>query len=426
MHVIDHRILVPTPPEIVWRFLSDLRRNPEWQVNCSSVSMLTLPQQPPGVGTRWRATSDAGRDYIAEITAWYDRLGYEYTFVDGAPYRYSKGQIRLQDTPEGTVVQWTFQYEVGGMLGSLKNSLGKRRAIENDMIESLRSLWKVITQSAPVDKDYTPKSLMRDAPDVNARQAYKPRHPTPFDQPPGGPTPTPAEEMPRVPDLLANMPPVEDDDTRPRPAVREEPAAVAPTPEPDAIFRPPQRDPLDVEPEFAGAGTVKTPTPAAAIPPVTFTETPRESVKTPTPAEAIPPVTITEAPRELLKTPTPAEAIPPVTITETPRESLKTPTPAAAIPPVTARDTASISVFDLFGIPKPSETQEARQITVETPPAPAAEPVAVPAPAVTPDTGRQPAVVQTVRRVDQPAAPFGRTGMRLRIRHRRIHVRRPK
>jgi len=262
MHVIDHRILVPTPPEIVWRFLSDLRRNPEWQVNCSSVSMLTLPQQPPGVGTRWRATSDAGRDYIAEITAWYDRLGYEYTFVDGAPYRYSKGQIRLQDTPEGTVVQWTFQYEVGGMLGSLKNSLGKRRAIENDMIESLRSLWKVITQSAPVDKDYTPKSLMRDAPDVNARQAYKPRHPTPFDQPQGGPTPTPAEEMPRVPDLLANMPPVEDDDTRPRPAVREEPAAVAPTPEPDAIFRPPQRDPLDVEPEFAGAGTVKTPTPA--------------------------------------------------------------------------------------------------------------------------------------------------------------------
>lgn len=383
MHVIDHRILVPTPPEVVWRFLSDLRRNPEWQVNCSSVSMLTLPQQPPGVGTRWRATSDAGRDYIAEITAWYDRLGYEYTFVDGAPYRYSKGQIRLQDTPEGTVVQWTFQYEVGGMLGSLKNSLGKRRAIENDMIESLRSLWKVITQSAPVDKDYTPKSLMRDAPDVNARQAYKPRHPTPFDQPPGGPTPTPAEEMPRVPDLLANMPPVEEDDTRPRPAVREEPAAaVTPTPEPDAIFRPPPRDPLDIEPEFAGTGMIKTPTPAEAIPPVKLAETPRDSVKTPTPAEAIPPVSV--------------------------------------------RDTASISVFDLFGIPKPSETQEARQVAAETPPAPAAEPVAAPARAVTPDTGRQPTVAQVARPADQPAAPFGRTGMRLRIRHRRVHVRRPK
>jgi hypothetical protein len=407
MHVIDHRILVPTPPEVVWRFLSDLRRNPDWQVNCRSVSLLTLPQQPPGVGTRWRATSDAGRDYIAEITAWYDRLGYEYTFVDGAPYRYSKGQIRLQDTPEGTVVQWTFQYEVGGMLGGLKNSLGKRRAIENDMIESLRSLWKVITQSAPVDKDYTPKSLMRDAPDVNARQAYKPRHPTAFDQPAGGPTPTPAEELPRVPDLLANMPPVEDDDTRPRPAVREEPAAAAaPTQEPDAIFRPPPRDPLDVEPEFAGTGTIKTPTPAQAIPPVTFSEAPRESVKTPTPAEAIPPVTFSEAPRESVKTPTPAEAIPPVSV----------------------RDTASISVFDLFGIPKPSETQEARQVAAEVPPVPSAEPIATPAPspAVTPDTGRQPAIVQVVRPADQPAAPFGRTGMRLRIRHRRVHVRRPK
>jgi hypothetical protein len=419
MHIIDHRILIPTPPEVVWRFLSDMRRNPEWQVNCSSVSLLTLPQQPTGVGTRWRATSDAGRDYIAEITAWYDRLGYEYTFVDGAPYRFSKGQIRLQEIPEGTVVQWTFQYEVSGMFGGLKNSLGKRRGIENDMIESLRSLWKAITQTAPADKDYTPKSLMRDAPDVNARQAYKPRHPTAFEQPP---TPTPAEGMPRVPDLLSSMPPVEDDDTRPRPAVREEPAIAAAesasSSEPDAIFRPPPAsDSADIEPTFAGR-TVEKQVPASQSAPV----------KTPTPAEAIPPVVIKDEPAPAPEVPAPAVVEPPAMA-----ESSKPESTPAPIPAVSPRDTASVSIFDLFGIPKPSETQEARQINapphiepMEPAPSPAQSPVTPqPVPAVTPAVF--PAAVPSSARPEVDAlSEFGRTGMRLRLRHRRVHIRRPK
>src|SRR5687768_10262320 len=105
MNVIDHRILVPASPDRVWQYISDINRNPSWMVDCRSVSFLTTMHAGPG--TRWRITDAKGKDRVAEITVWYDRLGYEYKFVDGVPFSQNKGQIRLQEIAEGTVVQWT-------------------------------------------------------------------------------------------------------------------------------------------------------------------------------------------------------------------------------------------------------------------------------------------------------------------------------
>lgn len=345
MNIIDHRILIPAAPEVIWKYLSDIRNNPRWQVNCKEITLLTSAQTSPAPGLRWRATSPNGRQYVAEITAWYERLGYEYTFVDGTGYKRNKGQIRLQEIAEGTVVQWTFQYELGGLLGGLRNSLSRRRAVENEMIDSLRALYKVITKlSEAMPESYSSRSLMRDAPDVAERSQYKPRHPSVFDREKEQKAALAGEPQP---DLI-DEPPVADDDTRPRPATTEtstvddherfarppEFRAVAPEPAPDAPFTPPAAD----EPAAPSSPTAE---PDGAPPVADLTHSPATDD---------------------------ASVLQPVT---------HLPTPDIEEPDTSKLDTAKVSVFDLFGVPKPSETQEMRAIAsvmpeAITPPMPAA------------------------------------------------------
>jgi uncharacterized membrane protein len=118
---IDHRILIPTPPNFIWDYVSDLNQNPVWQVNCDSIVFLSQKQK--GVGTRWRQRATNRQETVYEILTWYDGLGYEYTMIDGAVFKSLRGRIRLQEIAEGTIVQWTVDYELGGgMLGTLRNS----------------------------------------------------------------------------------------------------------------------------------------------------------------------------------------------------------------------------------------------------------------------------------------------------------------
>ena len=73
MNIIDQRILIPTSPENVWGYISDINNNPNWQAGCRTVSFLTIAHK--GQGIRWRYTAKRGREYVVEVTAWYDRLG---------------------------------------------------------------------------------------------------------------------------------------------------------------------------------------------------------------------------------------------------------------------------------------------------------------------------------------------------------------
>ena len=64
---------------------------------------------------------------MAEIRAWYEGLGYEYSYVERPPFKSALGRVRLQEIPEGTVVQWTLEYEIGGVLGGVRGALGVAR-----------------------------------------------------------------------------------------------------------------------------------------------------------------------------------------------------------------------------------------------------------------------------------------------------------
>jgi hypothetical protein len=396
MTILDHRILIPKSPEKIWEFLSDLSQNASWQVDCKSVSILTTKQTGPGV--RWRYTTTSGRSYVAEITAWYDGLGYEYTFVDGTPFSENKGRIRLQEIAEGTVVQWTLTYETSGVLAGVRNAVGLKRQFETAMVDSLKNLWKVLQKVMPDDKPREVKSLMRDAPDYESRTQYRPRHPSAKPEPEADLSPQPS-----VPHIVE--PPIAADDTRPRAPVRVDPdpvpeAPAPPTPvvsqsfdDPDTGTIEPVIYPLPVEKQPEAKEFVPRP-PDKEIDP-DFAPARRSTQE----MKAV--VTIPEPELEL---PQPVE--PPSAKPEPVAETLLSETPK---PPSTASTgsfdtvkmaTSEMSVFELFGIPRPSQTQE---ISAVIPPEPIAE------------------------IVEPPVATLASTriGLRLVLRRKRVRLRRP-
>lgn len=386
MTTIDHRILIPKSAASVWDFLSDVTNNPSWQVDCKSLSILT-PAHRSGQGLRWRYSSSSGREYVLEVTAWYDGIGYEYVYVDGVPFKEGKGRIRLQEIPEGTIVQWTLTYEVGGVLGGMRDAVGIRRQFESVMVDSLRSLWKAMQKSAGGELRES-KSLMRDAPGIEERSQYRSRHSSKDDQP--------AQVAPRSAPLPVGEPPVSEEDTRPRvPAV----AQVSSPLNDDILISP---DAAPVSAELTGTqAQMSDPSKASvsAVDPLRLAVTVAES-KAPVnePVSSLAEVVarpVSELPEPIqskLVEHTPASE--PVRIEESPPSTV---------------DTSKVSVFDLFGLPKPSESQQIPAVSIESPRL---------------QTGDYPLVVSEADPVPSSDVPV-RFGLRLKLRRRLVTVRRP-
>ena len=331
MAIIDQRILIPARQEVVWAYLSDLQNNAEWQADCRAVSFLSTKHT--GAGTRWRSTTQQGRDAVLEITSWYNGLGYEYNYVDGGPFKENQGRVRLQEIPEGTVVQWTFSFESGGLFGGGRAS----RQVDSTMAASLKALYRQIKAfTKDQNEELVAKSLMREAPDVEARAAYKPRHPSALTD--GAPAevvedavlmPVSAEPAVNAGDAtlvpaidLATEPPVAVDDTKPR-----EPAlAVA---EGDERFAP-KSEPAEVQAPEAEPAPTAEPDTAAAVEPETATAEEQASAPIADALAAAPMVDRTEAAAR-------AAAI------------------AAVLPP---SDSEGKSIWEVFGVQRPEAPAE--------------------------------------------------------------------
>ncbi len=382
MNVIDLEILIPASPEFIWRFLGDPSALPRWQEDVTSVSFLSTQRE--GQGTRWRASSDKSNDVVVEVSAWYDTLGYEYRLMDGTKFADNQGRVRLHEVTDGTLVRWTFQYELGGVLGGLRNAMRMKRSTTNQLQASLRNLHQLIMQESGGISTHEAKASVRDAPDVDERLSYQPRHPSAFhelspDQLPEDGADTATDRQPVAYDEFEAEPLtfVADTDTKPNPVVLstadDEQLPAAPEPAPDdtkpiQISRPIVEAPVTPEPRF----------PAPALVPEARAEWPAPE-----------PITRPVAP-----------------------------------PP---RDSAHLSVFEVFGLRKPSEAN-APPPPAETAPSAdrdGAAPVLYP---------RQDDPVSTPRQAyppqesaPEPAAPAGGyrsvTGWRRQSRRRKTVVR---
>jgi len=410
-----------------------------------------------GRGMRWRQTTNSGRDQVIEITAWYDKVGYQYKIVDGSPYAENMGRIKLHETPDGTEIIWEFQYEVAGPFGGLRNALATRRTLENNIAESLWQLWEYISSIPKEERDaWVAKSLMKDAPDVEARAAYQSRHQPSKTTPPSS--------------VSLSEPPVTQDDTRPRPVVAPEPAAQQPGTIPDETVTEPDFlknvTPDDLQPTDQSGDTFdiqeKTDTSEMhylefdATKPEPATEAPEwdaptdphlkvasDLVTNPPEREQTPavnpetlsdgePTTNEEAATQNTHDLRTTEILP---TAKDPTES----TPSTSDSDETA-DTAQVSVFELFGVQKPSETQESKAVRIDgtaldeeqnredafediltNTPAPANPEVTEVAEVAAAPT------VQSTPKVDFIPPPLytARTGLRLRLRQSLIRLRRP-
>jgi hypothetical protein len=338
MNSIEQRVLIPGSPQMIWEYLSDLRNNAQWQVNCRNLAFLTT--EITGRGTRYRYQTLSGREQVAEITAWYKEVGYEYVIVDGAPFTSNKGRIKLHETAEGTVVHWTFDYALKGIFSGLRNAISTQRTIENDIIESLWMLWENITQGLQERERFVGRTVMRDAPDVEERAQYQARYPSKF-----------GEKFERPP-LPIEEPPISDEDTRPRPALQPEVISDEPeeTPEPDFLQSVPPSESAQTAEQFEIAESEDD----ISI---------EDDYLRFTRPETVPPVESKESVKDTHETPA-------VTVDEPlPVEEVSPPQPVSTFDNIADIDASEKSIFEIFGVPKPSETQETTAVS----PSPTAE-----------------------------------------------------
>lgn len=310
MNVVDLEILIPASPDFIWRFLGNLEKSVDWQEGVRSISFLT--SQHEGKGTRWRYATDRGNDVIMEIGAWYDSVGYEYSVVDGARFGENQGRIRLQEVTDGTLIRWTFNYELSGVLGGLRNAMRHKRGTTKQIQDSLRNLHKLVQKESGGISTHQARSNVREAPDANERSSYSPRHPSGYVDPATDTEKMLEQDMPmplmfEYEQASASPPSVPETDTKPNPVVQ--------------------------------AGDI-----AAEV----------ESLDTKV-EEATQPIDMEIISYEPLDIPKHQEP-------ETEPEEIQEPVPEASsvsIEPATreprALDTSAVSVFEIFGLRKPSE-----------------------------------------------------------------------
>ena len=316
MNVIDLEILIPASPEFIWRFLGDPAALPQWQEDVESVSFLSTQRE--GQGTRWRATSEKSSDVVVEVGAWYETLGYEYQLMDGTNFAKNQGRIRLHEVTDGTLVRWTFQYELGGVLGGLRNAMRLKRSTSRQLQASLRNLHQLILQESGGISTHEAKASVREAPDVDERLSYQPRHPSAFHEPaqdelPEGDAETATDKQPVAYDEFVPdpIPAVADTDTKPNPVVISANGA-------DDLL-------LPKEPALDDTKPIRVSLPIAEAPVIPEPQLAEPILESPIPEQPLP-----AAPEPIAVSPAPAM----------PRE---------------ARDSAHLSVFEVFGLRKPSE-----------------------------------------------------------------------
>ena len=327
MNVIDLEILIPASPEFIWRFMGDLSAIPQWYEEVVSVSFLSTQRE--GRGTRWRHSTVKGNDIIVEISAWYDTLGYEYRIVDGTKFVDNQGRIRLQEVTDGTLVRWTFQYEPGGMLGGIRNAMRLKRSTTNQIQDSLRNLHHLIMQESGGISTHEAKASMQSAPDVSERLSYQPRHPSSFQDSAEDDIveddTTLSERFPLSYDLELEpdpLPQLDETDTKPNPVVLGAGDELIPDQAPD-----PELDdtrPVEVESLLAEVSLPEIPDPPPAAETIIAEQPEPEPIISEQPA----PESIADREPSVAA----AEAKPP-------------------------DDSSQLSVFEIFGLQKPSEAR---------------------------------------------------------------------
>lgn len=172
MSLIDQRIFIEASVDSIWSYVSDPALITKWNRTCKQISVLST--KPMGLHSRRRYINDSGRSMVEEITAWFEHLGFEAVQIDG-PYHTFKSRFRLQAIPEGTIVNWSVEYRLKGPMSGLRDATSIKRQQQELMADSLRQLKRLVdTSGVRFDPEAHSRFAMQSAPSPESRAARAP------------------------------------------------------------------------------------------------------------------------------------------------------------------------------------------------------------------------------------------------------------
>ena len=150
MSRVEVTVDIAASPEAVWRFVSDLRRIPEWIEG--TLAMLSVEPEPAQLGTAYRERSRILGPW-SQVTTW--------TISEFDPPRRQKHEgrvpmmratsveMRLEPSPGGTTFTFVFEYTPGNPLASVADRLFLKSNLQAGFQRSLQRLKTLVEAGAP-------------------------------------------------------------------------------------------------------------------------------------------------------------------------------------------------------------------------------------------------------------------------------------
>jgi len=147
---IEVSVDIGASPEVVWAFVSDLRRIPEWIED--TLAMLSVEPEPAQKGTVYKERSRIIGP-VSQVTTW--------TITEFDPPRFQKHDGRvpmmastsvsfgLKPSAGGTKFTLVFEYTPGNPLSSLTDGLFVRKNLERGFERSVQNLKALVEAEQP-------------------------------------------------------------------------------------------------------------------------------------------------------------------------------------------------------------------------------------------------------------------------------------
>jgi len=150
---IEVSVDIGASPKVVWDFVSDLRRIPEWIED--TLKMLSVDPEPARLGTVYRERSRIIGP-LSQVTTW------RISAFDPPRFQKHEGRVPMMASTSvsfgleplltGTKFTLVFEYTPGNPLSSLTDGLFVRKNLERGFRRSLQTL-KALVEAAPAAGD---------------------------------------------------------------------------------------------------------------------------------------------------------------------------------------------------------------------------------------------------------------------------------
>ena len=151
MSRIEVSVDIGASPEVVWDFVSNLRRIPEWIED--TLAMLTVEPEPAQQGTVYRERSRIVGP-LSQVTTW------KISEFDPPRFQKHDGQVAmmastsvsfgLEPSTAGTKFTLVFEYTPGNPLSSLSDRLFLKKNLQSGFQRSLENLKRLVeAEQAP-------------------------------------------------------------------------------------------------------------------------------------------------------------------------------------------------------------------------------------------------------------------------------------